>query len=77
MPLARTAIFSPDGHRLAVIGHMAGGLQVVELEKGEKLFAVPRGYALAFSPDGLSIAVAEMCTSQNEGSATPGPLRPR
>jgi WD40 repeat protein len=56
---ARSALFSPDGRRLAVVGNMSGGVHVAELEQGRELFAVPRGYAVAFSPDGRSLAVAE------------------
>ena len=56
---ARSAVFSPDGRRLAVVANMTGGVHVAELEQGRELFAVPRGYAVAFSPDGRSLAVAE------------------
>jgi WD40 repeat protein len=57
---ARSAIFSPDGHRLAVVENMGGTVRLAELDQGKELFAVPRGHAVAFSPDGLSLAVAEM-----------------
>ncbi len=57
---ARSAIFSPDGHRLAVVENMGGTVRLAELDQGKELFEVPRGYAVAFSPDGLSLAVAEM-----------------
>ena len=56
---ARSAVFSPDGRRLAVVGNMGGRVHVAELERGKELFTVPRGYAVAFSPDGGSLAVAE------------------
>src|SRR5262249_40101542 len=58
--LARSAIFSPDGRRLAVIEDKAGPVRVAELDQGKELFAVPSGYAVAFSPDGRTVAVAEM-----------------
>ena len=38
---------------------MSGGIHVAELEQGRELFAVPRGYAVAFSPDGRTLAVVE------------------
>ena len=61
---ARSAVFSPDGRRLAVVGNMSGGVHVAELEQGRELFAVPRGYAVAFSPDGRTLAVAELTEYQ-------------
>ena len=57
---ARSAIFSPDGRRLAVIENMGGAVRVAELETGKQLFAVPRAHAVAFSPDGATMAAAEM-----------------
>jgi len=56
---ARSAVFSPDGRRLAVVEKISGGVHVAELEQGKELFVVPRGYAVAFSPDGRTLAVAE------------------
>jgi WD40 repeat protein len=56
---ARSAVFSPDGRRLAIIGNTPGGVHVAELEQGKELFTVPSGDAVAFSPDGGSLAVVE------------------
>jgi WD40 repeat protein len=38
---------------------MGGGIHVAELEQGKELFEVPGGYAVAFSPDGRTLAAVE------------------
>ncbi len=57
---AHCATFSSDGRRLAILEEMPKTVRVVELEGGKELFAIPMGDRVAFSPDGLSIGVAEM-----------------
>jgi WD40 repeat protein len=41
------------------VENMGEVVHVAELEHGRKLFAVPSGYAVAFSPDGRTLSVAE------------------
>ncbi len=71
---AHSATFSSDGRRLAILEHPPGAVRVAELAGGKELFAIPMGDRVAFSPDGLTIAVAEP-PRQKDFRLGPGRIR--